>query len=50
MSFDDIAKQLGMKKSEVIKIYERAIRKLKMPSKDNQKFWDYVNMSEHKDN
>jgi len=50
MSFDDIAKRLGMRKSEAVKIYERAMRKLKMPSKDNQKFWEYVHINEHRDN
>ena len=43
MEFEDIAKELGMKKSEVIKIYEQALRKLKVPNKENQKFWEYVN-------
>ena len=47
MSFDEIAKKLGMRKSEVIRIYDKAIRKLKMPSEQNQKFWDYVNISEN---
>jgi len=49
MSFDEIAKRLGISKSEAIKIYDRAMRKLKMPSKENQKFWDYVNISENND-
>jgi len=47
MSFDEIAAKLGMKKSEVVKIYDRAMRKLKAPSKGNQKFWNYVNISEN---
>lgn len=47
MSFEEIAKRLGMRKSEVIKIYDKAIRKLKAPSKENQKFWSYVNISEN---
>ena len=44
MEFEEIAKRLGMKKSEVIKIYNQAIRKLKTPNKKNQKFWEYVNL------
>jgi DNA-directed RNA polymerase sigma subunit (sigma70/sigma32) len=43
MEFEEIAKKLGMRKSEVIKIYEQAIRKLKVPNEKNRKFWDYVN-------
>jgi transcription initiation factor TFIIIB Brf1 subunit/transcription initiation factor TFIIB len=43
MEFEEIAKILGMSKSEVIKTYEQAIRKLKIPNEKNQKFWEYVN-------
>jgi hypothetical protein len=43
MEFEETAKRLGMSKSEVIKIYEQAIRKLKIPNEKNQKFWEYVN-------
>lgn len=50
MSFDEIAKQLGISKAEAIRIYESAMRKLKMPSEKNKKFWNYVNISEHPEN
>jgi DNA-directed RNA polymerase sigma subunit (sigma70/sigma32) len=43
MEFEEIAKRLGITKAEAIKIYDRAIRKLKIPNEKNQKFWDYVN-------
>ena len=45
MDFDQIAKELGITKREVIKAYDSAIRKLKMPSADNQKFWDYIKIN-----
>ena len=50
MSFEEIAERLGMKKSEVIKIYKQAMRKLKKPSNENQEFWNYSNISSHPDN
>ena len=43
MEFEEIAKELNLSKKQVIKIYEQAIRKLKVPNEKNQKFWEYVN-------
>ena len=50
MDFDQIAKELGITKREAIKAYETAMKKLKMPSKDNQNFWEYVNIYLRGDN
>ena len=50
MEFEDIAKELGLSKAEVIRIYDKAIRKLKVPTEGNRKFWDYVKINiEEKD-
>jgi DNA-directed RNA polymerase sigma subunit (sigma70/sigma32) len=50
MEFDEIAKRLGMTEKEVIKIYKRALQKLKAPTPENQKFWEYVRInSDNKD-
>jgi len=50
MEFEDIAKELGLSKAEVIRIYDKAIRKLKVPNEGNRKFWDYVKINiEEKD-
>ena len=45
MEFEDIAKRLGISKAEVIRIYDRAIRKLKVPNEGNRKFWEYVKIN-----
>jgi hypothetical protein len=50
MDFDQIAKELGITKREAIKAYESAMKKLKMPSKDNQRFWEYINILLRGDN
>ena len=47
MEFEQIAEELGISKSEVIKIYKDALRKLKRPSPENRKFWDYINIYLH---
>jgi len=45
MEFDEIAKKLGMTEKEVIKIYKRALQKLKAPNPENQKFWEYIRIN-----
>jgi DNA-directed RNA polymerase sigma subunit (sigma70/sigma32) len=42
MSYEEIAKVLGISKNKVKNIEERALKKLKVPTEKNKRFWEYL--------
>jgi DNA-directed RNA polymerase sigma subunit (sigma70/sigma32) len=42
MSYEEIAKVLGISKNKVKVIEARALKKLKVPTEKNKRFWEYL--------
>jgi len=47
MSFEEIGEAMGLSTLEVKKIFNQAMRKLKVPNDQNKVFWEYANISDN---